>query len=365
MTDKTYNMKEIADLLGGELHGDSSFKIIKLAHPFNVSDDGDLALAMDKSLFIALQNSKAKAAIISDEITPPKFLKSYIVVGRSRYAMSKLTAIFERKPNIEKGIHKSAVIEDGAKIADGVSIGAFSYICSGAVIGKDTIICPNVYVGQNVSIGKNSLIYSGVRFGSNVKIGDRSIIHFNSSIGSDGFSFVTPEMGSVEAAKSTGEIGNSTNIHLARIASLGSVEIGDDVEIGSNTSIDKGTIISTTIGNGTKIDNQVQIGHNVQIGENCMLCGRVGIAGSSKIGNRVVLGGGVAVSDHVEVGDDVVAMGLSGIAGNVHSKTIVGGTPAKPRNKFLEDIKNIARIKYLSKKIKLIMDRLDKIENNE
>src|SRR5262249_3185698 len=139
-------------------------------------------------------------------------------------------------------------------------------------------------------------------------IGERCIVHFNASLGADGFSFVTPQPGSVEQAKAgSGSSVAAANYELVRIASLGGVVIGDDVEIGASSCIDQGTIQPTRIGNGTKIDNHVQIGHNVTIGENCLICGRVGIAGSVTIGDRVVLGGAVGIADHLRIGDDVVA----------------------------------------------------------
>ena len=47
----------------------------------------------------------------------------------------------------------------------------------------------------------------------------------------------------------------------------------------------------TTIGKGTKIDNLVQIAHNVCIGEDVVVCGQVGIAGSTKIGDKTILAG--------------------------------------------------------------------------
>jgi UDP-3-O-[3-hydroxymyristoyl] glucosamine N-acyltransferase len=138
--------------------------------------------------------------------------------------------------------------------------------------------------------------------------------------------------------------------------------VGDDVEIGANTSIDRGTIAPTRIGSGTKIDNQVQIGHNVIVGENCMICGRVGIAGSAVIGNRVVLGGAVGIADHVTVGDDAIAMAMSGIAGNVAPRTIVGGLPAVPREKVMENLFNLGRMKSFFKKIEGLAERVDALE---
>lgn len=110
-------------------------------------------------------------------------------------------------------------------------------------------------------------------------------------IGGDGFSFVTPEKSGVEEIRET--LGARDAIRAqswTRIHSLGSVTIGDDVEVGANAAIDR-TIRDTTIGNGTKIDNLVHLGHNVQVGYDSLICGQVGVAGSSRIGNRVVLAG--------------------------------------------------------------------------
>ena len=90
-----------------------------------------------------------------------------------------------------------------------------------------------------------------------------------------------------------------------------------------------------------------------------MLCGRVGIAGSAIIGNRVVLGGAVGVADHITIGDDSICMAMSGISGDLPPRSLVGGVPAKPRKKFIEDMYNIGRIKKLSQKIKELSRRLD------
>lgn len=357
-------MEEIAKVLGGQVKGDASYKVTRVAHPADALSSGDLVLAMDKNLMPLLTAGAAEAAIVAEGAEVPDQVKAYITVGRSRYAMSKLTKLFEKKIPVPPGIHAMAVVEEGAKVADNVSVGAFSYVCAGAVVDAGTVIHPQVYIGPDAHIGADSLIHSGVRIGPRVKIGMRAIIHYNTTIGGDGFSFVTPEMGSVESAKATGEIGDATNTTIERIASLGSVILGNDVEVGANSSIDKGTIVSTRVGNGTKIDNQVQIGHNVVIGDNCMLCGRAGMAGSSVIGDRVVLGGGVGVADHVKVGDDVVVMAMSGVAGNVAPKSIVGGLPAKSRERYIRDIRNVARIRPLSEKVKVLTERLDKIDND-
>ena len=79
-----------------------------------------------------------------------------------------------------------------------------------------------------------------------------------------------------------------SGINLA--AQLGNVIIEDDVEIGSNSTVDRASYDSTTVGIGTKIDNLVMVGHNCQIGKHNLLCGQVGIAGSTVTGDYVVNG---------------------------------------------------------------------------
>ena len=64
------------------------------------------------------------------------------------------------------------------------------------------------------------------------------------------------------------------------------------------------------------------------------LCGHVGVAGSAELGDRVVLGGQSGVADHSRLGDDVMVMAASGASGVVKPRTILGGTPALPRDEL-------------------------------
>ena len=129
-----------------------------------------------------------------------------------------------------------------------------------------------------------------------------------------------------------------------RIYSLGSVKIGDDVELGSNVSVDRGTIRNTVIGNRTKIDNLVHIGHNVRIGDDCLICGQVGIAGSSEIGNRVILGGQCGVNDNIFVGDDVIAGGATKIFTNAPKGRVLLGYPGVKMETHIEMQKALRRL---------------------
>jgi len=361
---KSFTTQRLADELGGQLVGDGTIHVTRLAHPADARDVGDLALAMDAKLLPLLANGKSRVAVVAgDAEVPAGSVEACIRVARPRVVLSKLTNMFSEPVPVASGIHPTAIIEAGASIGANVTIGAQSFVGAGAVIGANSVLHPQVYIAPQAVIGENALIYSGVKVGAGVRIGARFIAHFNTSLGADGFSFVTPQTGSVEQVKADGggEV-TASNSAFLRIASLGGLVIGDDVEIGANTSIDQGTIAPTRIGNGSKIDNQVQIGHNVQIGDNCLICGRVGIAGSVTVGNRVVLGGAAGVADHVEIGDDAVIMAMSGVAGNVRPRSVVGGFPARPREQLLESYFNMSRLKSFFRKIEKIIERLDQLE---
>ena len=338
---------DLAQALGGRVVGDDSLDVVRPVHPAQAESAADLALAMDKKLVPLLAATKARAAVVPEGVEIPEgALDGYVVVGRPRLAMAGITEAFERPVHRDPGIHPTAVIAPDAHLGAGLSIGPFVVIGPRAVIGDRAVILSHCSIGADARVGADCLFHPGVRIGDRVTVGERVFIHHNASIGGDGFSYVTPEPGSVESAKATGQVG-ATNKALRRINSLGAVTLCDDVEVGANSSIDRGTIADTRIGRNTKIDSMVQIGHNVQVGENCLICGLVGIAGSVKIGDRVVLAGQVGIGDNVTIGNDSVIAAKSGVGTDVPPRSVMFGIPALPRDRAFSQIKSLARLKNL------------------
>jgi UDP-N-acetylglucosamine acyltransferase len=56
-------------------------------------------------------------------------------------------------------IHPTAIIENGAELADGVEVGAYAYIGAEAKIGEGTIVAHHATVDGNTIIGKENQIY--------------------------------------------------------------------------------------------------------------------------------------------------------------------------------------------------------------
>lgn len=356
-----FTVKEIAAALGAEAVGDVDLSVTHAAEPADASPTA-LALAMNPDYGDTLVNGSAKVAVLWDGADWQALgLKAAVIVSRPRYAMSSLTKLLDQGPDIEPGIHPTAVIDPSAEIGKNASIGAFVVIGHLVKIGDNARIASHVSIAKGSSLGSDILLHAGVRIGPFVSIGHRFIAQANATIGGDGFSFVTPEKSSVEKVRENlGDQGNINQQSWTRIHSLGSVEIGDDVEIGSNSTLDRGTIRATRIGDGTKIDNLVQVGHNVQIGEDCLLCGLVGVAGSARIGNRVILGGQVGVSDNIFVGDDVVAGGATKIFSNAPAGRVLLGSPAMKMESQIEIQKALRRLPRLMRQFSELQKSVSK-----
>ncbi len=349
---KSHTIEEIAHALGAEAEGDLALPVTGVAEPSQAGPD-DLALAMDAKYAGGLADGAARAAVLWPGADWRSLgLKAAIFAPRPRLAMAAITTAFDVGPGIAEGIHPTAILGPDVTIGIGAAIGPFTVIGAGTCIGAGARIADHVSIGEGVRIGDDALILSGVRIGRNVRIGDRFICQPGAVIGSDGFSFVTPEKSGVEEIRET--LGERTEIRAQkwlRIQSLGGVEIGDDVEVGSNATIDAGTIRATAVGNGTKIDNLVHLGHNVVVGEDCLLCGQTGIAGSAKIGNRVILGGQCGVSDNIFVGDDVIAGGGTKIMSNAPAGRVLLGYPAIRMETHIQAWKNIRRLGRLFEQV--------------
>jgi UDP-3-O-[3-hydroxymyristoyl] glucosamine N-acyltransferase len=322
-------IKDIARALGAEAVGDVEIGIAGAAEPAAAGPQ-DLALAIDPRYADGLRSGAARAALLWPGADWQSFgLQAAIFAPRGRLALSRLTRLLDPGPEIAPGRHPLTVIDPTAQVADDAAIGPFVTIGAGVVIGPGARIGSHVSIAEGAQIGADALIYPGLRVGARVVIGARFIGHSGAVIGADGFSFVTEVESGVEEIRATlGKRDEIRDQHWTRIHSLGAVTIGDDVEIGANCTIDRGTIRNTEIGDGTKFDDLVHVGHNVRIGRDCLLCGQVGIAGSSVIGDRVVLGGQCGVSDNIFVGNDVIAGGATKIFTNAPAGRVLLGSPA-------------------------------------
>ncbi|WP_417587642.1 UDP-3-O-(3-hydroxymyristoyl)glucosamine N-acyltransferase [Pararhodobacter oceanensis] len=365
-----HSVSEIAAALGARFEGRGDIRVTASAEPA-VAGPEQLALAMSPQYGEGVPQGQARAAVLWEGADWQALgLEAAIFATRPRLTLAVLSRLFDPGPGLTEGRHASAVIDPSAQIGADAVIGAFCVIGAGAVIGSGARLADHVTIGEDAVIGADALILSGVRIGARVKIGDRFIAQPNAVIGGDGFSFVTESTSRVELARSAlGDPGETEPQPWLRIHSLGAVSIGDDVEVGANTTIDRGTVRDTRIGNGTKLDNLVMVGHNVVIGEDCLLCGQVGIAGSTRIGNRVVMGGQSGANDNTSIGDDAVIGGSALVISNVAAGRAMMGSPAVRMEQHVEIYKAQRRLPRMAKKLaelqKQVQELIEKIDASD
>jgi UDP-3-O-[3-hydroxymyristoyl] glucosamine N-acyltransferase len=254
-------------------------------------------------------------------------------------ALARLCSRIESasRPPLVAGVHPTAVVAAGARIAASASIGPLCVVEAGACIGERVDIQAAAYVGREVMIGDDCQLMPGVRVYAGSEIGRRVRIHANAVIGSDGFGY---------------EVVNGRH---EKVPQIGKTLIEDDVEIGAGTTIDRARFGSTVVGEGTKIDNLVQIGHNVVVGRHCILCAQVGISGSVVVEDYVVLAGQVGVGGHITIGRGAKVGGGAKVTSNLAAGSSVNGYPAIPL--MLE-----RRIAVLKQRLPELFRRVDALE---
>jgi UDP-3-O-[3-hydroxymyristoyl] glucosamine N-acyltransferase len=204
------------------------------------------------------------------------------------------------------------------------------------VIGKNSVIMPNVFIGNKVIIGKNCVIHPNVSLLDHTVIGDNVVIQAGTVIGSDAFYYNTKK---------------DRDIWYKRMQSCGNVVIEDNVEIGAGCTIDRGVTAETRIGKGTKMDNMVHIGHDTTVGRNCLFAAQVGIAGGTIIEDGVTLWGQVGVSKTLTIGANAVVLAQSGVPSSLAGGKTYFGYPAEDASLKRRELVWIKRIPELWKKV--------------
>lgn len=333
-------LSEIVEKLGGSLIGNGNAEI-KAVAGLREARTGDISFMANPKYASLVAKTKASAVIVPtdwDRQAPCTVIRTE---NPDHYFAAIAELFYEAPPKQAGGIHPSAVVDESATLGEGVSIGANCVIEAEVTIGDHTVISPGCVIGYKSSIGANCLLYPLVSTRECTEIGDRVIIHNGTVIGSDGFGYAVQEDGS-----------------RTKIPQIGIVVIEDDVEIGANVAIDRARFGTTKIGKGTKIDNLVQIAHNVVIGEHSVMCGQVGISGSSTIGSRCILAGQAGLAGHLEVGDGAIIGAQAGVMKDVAERDFVVGSPAMPHLMTKKIIANTLLLPKLKERVKKLEDKL-------
>ncbi len=337
-------LKEIAELVCGELDGDKDIDILGVRGVEDATE-GYITFLSDKKYLKKLGLSRASAVIVSDDIDIeiPK-----IRVKDPYAAFAKVVRAFYPEPEVKIGVDKRAVLGNKVKIGQEAAIYPFVYVGDDVEIGDGAVLYPFVSIGNNSKIGDNTTIYSNVSIYDRVLIGNNVIIHGGTVIGSDGFGFIKMDNGTYQ-----------------KIPQVGLVIIEDDVEIGANVCIDRATLDKTIIKRGTKLDNLIQVGHNVVIGEDSVLVAQAGISGSCKLGKGVTIAGQVGIGDHINIGDNVILIPQSGVVKDIESNRVFSGSPAMDHTLWKKTCSALPKLPELIKKVRELEKRLHQMSEDK
>jgi len=334
---KSIRLGELSQKLGARLYGDPD-QIIFAISDLSQASENEISFLSDSKYEQYLDKTRASAVLV-DEKTFKKYNThvsfSLVVVTNTYLAYAKTAQLIDTTPELNEGIHSSAVIAKSARVSPTARIAENVVIGENARIENNVQIGANSFVGEDCVIGEDSRLWSNVTLYHAIKMGSGCIIHSGTVIGSDGFGFAQ------ESSK------------WIKIPQLGDVIIGNDVEIGANCCIDRGALGATQIGHGVKIDNMVHLAHNVVIGDDCAMAGCVAIAGSSEIGARTTLAGGVGILGHLKIaeGSHFTARTLVNRS-NENAGIFSGGTGMMENKAWRKNVVRFRQLDDMSKKIR-------------
>jgi UDP-N-acetylglucosamine acyltransferase len=159
-------------------------------------------------------------------------------------------------------IHPAAIVEPGARLAPGASVGAYSVIGPQVEIGEGTVIGPHVVIEGRTRIGRDNRVWQFASIGA--------------------------------APQDMKYAGEDT-----------AVEIGDRNTIREFVTINRGTTQDarvTRVGNDNWIMAYVHFAHDCRIGDHTIFANYSGIAGHVQVGDWAVLGASTLVHQFVRIG---------------------------------------------------------------
>src|SRR5579864_154181 len=294
--------------------------------PLQTAGPNEVSFLDNRRYASALDQTSAGAVIVHPDMAARVPRTAVPIVTSEPYAAwARVAALFYPVPPPSAGIHRSAIVADGALVDPTAEVGPLSVIETGAKIGSGCRIGPGAVIGSGVIVGRDCRIGAHASL-SHALLGARVHVYPGARIGQEGFGFA------------------STKDGFLTVPQLGRVILEDDVEVGANTTIDRGSSQDTVIGAGSRLDNLVQIGHNVVLGRCCVIVAQVGISGSTVLGDFVRVGGQAGMAGHLRIGQGAEIGAQAGVMSDLAPGAKVLGSPASPIKDFFRQIATLRKM---------------------
>lgn len=196
-------------------------------------------------------------------------------------------------------IHPTAIVHPGAKLGEGVTVGAYSLVGEHVEIGDNTWVGPHVVIEGHTRIGR-----------------DNQLFQF-SSIGA------APQDKKYKGEPTRLEIGDRNTIR-------------EFCTLNCGTAQDEGV---TRLGNDNWIMAYVHMAHDCQVGNNTIFANNAQLAGHVHVGDWVILGGFTVVHQFVRIGaHSMTAMGTI-LLQDLPPYVMASGNAAEPHGINSEGLK--------------------------
>lgn len=189
-------------------------------------------------------------------------------------------------------IHPTALVDPQARLAEGVSVGAY------------TVIGPNVEIGEGTTIGAHAVIEGHTTIGR-----DNRIFQF-ASLGAD------PQDKKYAGEPTQLIIGNGNTIREFTTFNTGTVQ-------------DKGI---TQIGDDNWIMAYVHVAHDCVIGSHNVIANSVQFAGHVTVGDFTLIGGISGIHQFVRIGDFAMLGFQTRLSQDLPPFVVAAGNPAEAQN---------------------------------
>jgi UDP-N-acetylglucosamine acyltransferase len=196
-------------------------------------------------------------------------------------------------------IHKTALVDPSAKIADDVEIGAFSIVGPKVTIGAGSWIGPHVVVTGRTTIGRNTRIFQFASMG--------------------------------EEPQDKKYDGEDTELI-----------IGDDTTIRELCTFSRGTAQGggkTVIGNDNWIMACVHIAHDCQLGDHIIMANNASLAGHVTVGDHAILSGYSLIHQFCNVGEHSFTSFASHVNQSIPPYVTVSGEKARAKGVNTEGLR--------------------------
>ncbi|MFT6042048.1 MAG: UDP-3-O-[3-hydroxymyristoyl] glucosamine N-acyltransferase, partial [Gammaproteobacteria bacterium] len=171
-----YTLKELADLLGAQLHGDPDLEVTGPAS-LGEATAGEISFLAQPRYASLLTSTKATAVVVAADLEVEREDIALLRAADPNKAFTKVVQAFAPEAaNTETGVHPTAFVHDSADVQAGAYVGPLCSVAAGAKIATGARLLAQVAVGENATVGADTVVHPGVVIYHDVQVGARCLL---------------------------------------------------------------------------------------------------------------------------------------------------------------------------------------------